>query len=86
MTIWLTVEEASKLVNRSPLTLRDWRTRGQVVARQRKNTWEFDRDSLLRAKELMEWRYEHRRIVPGTGRGRRLAREDMIPLWEDSAE
>ena len=83
MTIWLTVEEASKLVGRAPLTLRDWRTKGFVVARQRKNTWEFDHDSLLKAKEFMDYQYAHRRIVPGTGRGRRLCRADMIPLWEE---
>ena len=83
MTVWLTVEEASKLVDRSHFTLRDWRVRGYVVARTRKDTWEFDRDSLLKAKQLMEWRYQHRRIVPGSGRGRRIAREDMIPLWEE---
>lgn len=59
-SIWLTEDEACKYANRSRLTLRDWRTRGQVVARRRKGVWEFDQESLRRRREFLHWREQDR--------------------------
>lgn len=62
-SIWLTEHEACKYADRSPLTLRDWRTRGHVVARQRKNTWEYDQESLRRHRQYLHWRESDRLVV-----------------------
>lgn len=79
--MWVTEFEAAKLVDRSRVTISDWRRARFVVARKRRGLWLYDRDSLLRARDRMVWNYSHRRIVPGTGRGRGLC--DMYPLWEE---
>lgn len=82
MRVWLTSDEAARYVGRSTLTLRSWRLKGLVRARKRKGAYEFEKTSLRRAREQMEWNYSHRRIVPGSGRGRHKC-VDVIPLWDD---
>lgn len=61
--IWLTEWEAAKHVDRSRYTIRDWRVRGFVQARKRKNLWEFDRDSLDHVKSLMAFKYQERLVI-----------------------
>lgn len=80
--IWLNEFEAAKYVNRSRYTLRDWRISGIVIAKRRGELWWFDRQSLEHALATMRRNYTHRRIVPGTGRGR-FRPVGLIPLWED---
>lgn len=81
MKIWLTQQEAAKLVERTPRCLRAWRLQHIVSARKRRGTWEFEQQSLLRAKATMEYKYTHRRIVPGPGRGRFDSPETEPKLW-----
>lgn len=45
--VWLTEYEACRIVNRSPYTLRDQRIRGDIKARKRRGTWEYEHRSLL---------------------------------------
>lgn len=61
--IWLTEWEAAEYVGRSRLTIRDWRVRGHVQARKRKQTWEFDRDSLRNCRDRMAWKQSDRLVV-----------------------
>lgn len=63
INIWLTEHEACKFANRSPLTLRDWRLRGQVVARKRKGVYEFDQESLRARRQFLNWRETDRLVV-----------------------
>lgn len=82
MKVWLTTSEAVTYTGKSELTLRSWRLKRIVQARKTRGSWEFEQRSLRRAKQQMEWNYEHRRIVPGPGRGRANV-AGMIPLWEE---
>lgn len=81
MKVWLSSHEAAELVGRSELRLRDLRIKGLLRARKHRDTWEYERENLLRVFEQMRHNYTHRHIVPGTGRGRRLS-PDQLPIWE----
>lgn len=61
--LWLTEFEAAELVGRSRYTIRDWRVRGHVQARKRRQTWEFDRDSLRNCRDRMAFNYRDRVVV-----------------------
>lgn len=78
--VWLDELSAARLVDRSVWSLRLWRRKGIVRTRKYKQSIEYDRDSLLSARESMSWNYVHRRIVPGNGRGRWNSK-DQGELW-----
>lgn len=81
MRAWLTEDEATALVGRAAMTLRNWRLAHLVQGRKRKGVWEYERTSLIRCAESMRWRYEHRRAVPGPGRGRFPSPPDSPTLF-----
>lgn len=58
---WLTEHEACQIVNRSPITLRNWRLAHLVQARKRKGVWEFEFLSLQRAAQNQAWQYQSTR-------------------------
>lgn len=82
MNIWLTEHEAAKYVNRTPRTLEHWRHNKKVLARKRRGTWEYEKTSLTRCLAAARWSYEHRRIIPGPGRGRFLSPPDSPTLFD----
>lgn len=78
--VWLSEQESMSLVGRSKFTLKLWRQKRLVRTRRYKDSIEYERESLLAAKQAMEWKYEHRRIVPGSGRGHWQS-EGQGELW-----
>lgn len=59
--IWLTEHEACRYVNRTPRTLESWRHQHKVIARKRRDTWEYDQLSLKRQLQWTRYRYEQGR-------------------------
>lgn len=78
--MWINTDEACRLTQRTRSAVKSWRLRGIVAARKQGGEWWYDDESLLRAKELMEYNYVMRKCVPGPGRGR-FKPVGMDELW-----